>query len=799
MDGRGAFEDQMRRMMINNAMASSENLTPQSPTFTLGPDQTRQQTPRVLPPHLNAAPNGYPATAPPGHYPPSNVQGRQGYQQPQQTPYGSSANPSSSTHAHLAPHRQAQLRQQQHQPTPMDPNAFSRGSIPQQPRQLFDPQAHRGPTSTLLPDAHVRQSQYLENLVNTEIPNVEMSRSECDQKEAFRAKLEGIIHEVCATDPQRLPKVSLECFGSFKTGFATAGSDMDLVIVLQDGSPYTACFSLMEDDLPLVLEKRLLQLGFGARLLTRTRVPILKICQLPDDCLLDKLRQEREKWDVLPTEKKYPHLHQNDDDEAPAAVGTDAAAKDETEANKTGSGAEYSGDSALDSAQKTGKGAVDPGKKTSNSSSANALIESSTGRAQVANERTVTKTQGSQKDVSKEDGLSEQPEEPTEKHLLKTWTRERKAGPLDFPSDGVGIQCDINFFNPLGLHNTQLLRCYSLADWRVRPMVLFVKAWAKRRKINSSYSGTLSSYGYVLMVLHYLMNVAQPAVIPNLQLPWRPNQFCTPHGATRTEVDGWEVNFWRNENEIIQAVQTRQMSPNTEQLGSLLKGFFAYYSNQFGDPRFYWMQEVISLRSPGGILHKANKGWTKAVTEENEGKIVQHRYLFCIEDPFELSHNVARTVTHNGIIAIRDEFRRAARILKAVGMGLQPNDGELFAKMVEAEDFVQATAALKLDGAAGEGSASRTQNGKAVLLSAQQRGGMGAHPTTANQGAMHSNDQQRGVGRVRGPRGGRRGGPFNGAPRGNSGTVSKPLDVTDTASFPALGAGGAAAKPRQPT
>jgi len=100
------------------------------------------------------------------------------------------------------------------------------------------------------------------------------------------------------------------------------------------------------------------------------------------------------------------------------------------------------------------------------------------------------------------------------------------------------------------------------------------------------------------------------------------------------------------------------------------------------------MSSVLSLRSPGGLLTKADKGWVKAVTEEAEGKRVQHRYLFCVEDPFELSHNVARTVTHKGIVAIRDEFRRARRILIEVGRGALQNAvgrvGELMEELVEA-------------------------------------------------------------------------------------------------------------------
>ncbi|KAF2769584.1 PAP/OAS1 substrate-binding domain-containing protein, partial [Teratosphaeria nubilosa] len=475
-----------------------------------------------------------------------------------------------------------------------------------------------------------------------EISKIDMSQGESAEKEAFRATLQSAIHDLCAAD-DRLPTISLECFGSFKSGFATAGSDMDLVIVLQDGTPYTACFSLLEDDLPRALEKHLLNKGFGARLLTRTRVPIIKICEKPDNCLLDKLRAERYRWETLPNEKKYPHLHQNEHDEALAAEEADA----EPTPVDTGPAAESS-------LVQSGTNLDQPAQSGSTMAE-----RECTGKAAVA------ETPGS---VSTETVTNDTAQKPQQrKRDIRLFTRERKAGPLDFPKDGVGVQCDINFFNPLGLHNTQLLRCYSLCDPRVRPMVLFVKAWAKRRKINSSYSGTLSSYGYVLMVLHYLVNVAQPPVLPNLQMPWRPNPHCTPEGATRTEVDGHVVDFWRNENEIMQAAQNRQMSSNRESVGALLSDFFRYFSSQGGYPQFHWMQDVLSLRTPGGLLRKEEKGWVKAITEDGEGKKVQHRYLFCIEDPFETSHNVARTVTHQGIVAIRDEFRRAYRILRAVG------------------------------------------------------------------------------------------------------------------------------------
>ncbi|KAF1826514.1 uncharacterized protein K489DRAFT_407243 [Dissoconium aciculare CBS 342.82] len=536
----------------------------------------------------------------------------------------------------------------------VDPNTFQRGGQSQQPH-LYDPRVQQQHYQTSRLAVHEAQSRFLEHLAAAEVARVRMSPAELEEKERYLAVLSDVCREVCEADPENLPLISLESFGSIRSGFANAGSDMDLVIVVRDQTPSSACFSLHERGLPRSLERALLDLGYGARLLSRTRVPIIKVCQKPGENLLSKLRAERERWDLLDHDKKYPDTNQVD----AADVDVSQTLKIDGGAAEPGSSAASTEDGELDSERSVMKEAT--------------TINTLPTKSQETQEETPTSTTPQKK---------------------STWTRERQAGPLDFPKDGVGIQCDINFFNPLGLHNTQLLRCYSLCDARVQPMVLFVKLWAKRRRVNSSYSGTLSSYGYVLMVLHYLVNVAQPPVLPNLQHSWRPNANCTPHGANRVEVDNWTVDFWRNEDEILSAIAAGQMVSNNESLGSLLAGFFQYYSSLGGgggkSRPFHWTREVLSLRTRGGILTKDEKGWVKAATEESEGKRIQHRYLFAIEDPFELAHNVARTVTHNGIVAIRDEFRRAFRLLQAVGHG-EDVGAELLAPLTEAEEQASET------------------------------------------------------------------------------------------------------------
>ncbi|CAK7270861.1 hypothetical protein SEPCBS119000_004305 [Sporothrix epigloea] len=323
---------------------------------------------------------------------------------------------------------------------------------------------------------------------------------------------------------------------------------------------------------------------------------------------------------------------------------------------------------------------------------------------------------------------------------------------LEFPKTGAGVQCDINFSAHLALQNTALLRCYSHTDTRVRPLVLFVKLWAKRRGINTAYRGTLSSYGYVLMMLHYLVNIAQPFVCPNLQQLGRSAETqgagshsgsvgdaTAPSGMKEDEnnmLKGRDLRFWRDEEEIKSFAARGMITQNTDSIGHLLRGFFEYYAQSnfmstVPSKGFDWGRDVLSLRTPGGLRSKQEKGWTGARTvleaqnqaaeqaqaqpqppatptaarsavateasppiepavsqqpsltdtanktgaspvaappvKAAELKEVKHRYLFAIEDPFELEHNVARTVTHSGIVAIRDEFRRAWRIVKNMG------------------------------------------------------------------------------------------------------------------------------------
>ncbi|KAI5118625.1 hypothetical protein M0805_006993 [Coniferiporia weirii] len=218
------------------------------------------------------------------------------------------------------------------------------------------------------------------------------------------------------------------------------------------------------------------------------------------------------------------------------------------------------------------------------------------------------------------------------------------------PSPGLplGIACDIGFENRLALENTRLLLCYSMVDpTRVRTLVLFLKVWSKRRKINSPYQGTLSSYGYVLLVIYFLVHVKNPPVLPNLQ------QIPPLRQIPPEEYHMGDRNIWFFDD--IELLRQRWNSSNTESVAELLIEFFRYYARDFS-----YNTGVASIRA--GLLKKDAKGWQNDT--DPRYKDARERNRLCIEDPFEVDYNVARCVTKDGLYLIRGEFMRASRILQ---------------------------------------------------------------------------------------------------------------------------------------
>eukprot|EP00516_Mucochytrium_quahogii_P002462 CAMPEP_0203765666 /NCGR_PEP_ID=MMETSP0098-20131031/18536_1 /ASSEMBLY_ACC=CAM_ASM_000208 /TAXON_ID=96639 /ORGANISM=" , Strain NY0313808BC1" /LENGTH=1101 /DNA_ID=CAMNT_0050661939 /DNA_START=625 /DNA_END=3927 /DNA_ORIENTATION=- len=233
------------------------------------------------------------------------------------------------------------------------------------------------------------------------------------------------------------------------------------------------------------------------------------------------------------------------------------------------------------------------------------------------------------------------------------------------------IECDICVDNRLAIRNTLLLRTYSMIDPRVRQMVYLVKVWSKKRDINNPAQRTLSSYGYILLILHFLQHLEVPILPPLQALPasWDGSPQTSNHEASEGETgplvlvqsqDGKQHNTYfygdpqsqtfagKKNQQVVKNLLENFARRNKNSLGELLIKFF--WNLAFG---FDWRRYVIGIRDYQLVTKE-----TKAT--EDSWKLHQR---IAIEDPFETGYDVAHVVRDREFKLMRKEFVRAYAIL----------------------------------------------------------------------------------------------------------------------------------------
>ena len=195
-------------------------------------------------------------------------------------------------------------------------------------------------------------------------------------------------------------------------------------------------------------------------------------------------------------------------------------------------------------------------------------------------------------------------------------------------------ECDVGINNLLALENSGLIRAYMACDARARQLTYVIKHWAKQRKINDPFRGTLSSYAYVLMTIHFLQQLSPP-VLPCLQS-------YAKAGRPVKLVSGYDCHFFP---------AVGWTSHSRASLAQLFSGWLFYYAHAFG-----YTDDVISVRV-GGVLAKRSKEKEWA----SSGK--KDRHLLSIEDPFEVSHDVGRVCDATALYEIRGECIRGIRMI----------------------------------------------------------------------------------------------------------------------------------------
>ncbi|XP_060525946.1 poly(A) RNA polymerase gld-2 homolog A-like isoform X2 [Cylas formicarius] len=189
---------------------------------------------------------------------------------------------------------------------------------------------------------------------------------------------------------------------------------------------------------------------------------------------------------------------------------------------------------------------------------------------------------------------------------------------LKFRDESTGFEIDLNCNNSVGIHNTHLLYCYARLDWRIRPLVVVIKLWAKANGINDAKNLTVSSYSWTLMMIHYLQCGVSPPVLPCLHT-LHPELFG---GAAKNRIP--------HVHEDLNTFSEFR-SQNDSCLADLLIGFFKYYST------FDFARYAISVRAGTRLPVDDCKNNRAPKNDPHQWKYMG------IEEPFDFS-NTARSV-----------------------------------------------------------------------------------------------------------------------------------------------------------
>ncbi|XP_033124193.1 speckle targeted PIP5K1A-regulated poly(A) polymerase-like [Anneissia japonica] len=198
-----------------------------------------------------------------------------------------------------------------------------------------------------------------------------------------------------------------------------------------------------------------------------------------------------------------------------------------------------------------------------------------------------------------------------------------------------GLMCDISINNRLALRNTELVSFYGKLHPVVRPLVFTIRQWAKVKQIagNVGAGPKLTNYALTLLIITYLQ-MEEVKVLPSV------DELEAANENGEQIIDGWNCSF-SLDVDVLKSV------PKKQSIENLLIGFYKFYA------MVDFSSNVICPRKgqivPVHIFQKEASGLT------NEFKFGSLN----VQDPLELSHNVAGNVNEKTTKRLSGEIKVA--------------------------------------------------------------------------------------------------------------------------------------------
>ncbi|XP_017006425.2 poly(A) RNA polymerase, mitochondrial [Drosophila takahashii] len=209
----------------------------------------------------------------------------------------------------------------------------------------------------------------------------------------------------------------------------------------------------------------------------------------------------------------------------------------------------------------------------------------------------------------------------------------------------TGLNIDINMSNPNSTYNSQFVRDLMFRDERLRELCLFLKIWAKKLKLVGH--GCMTSYCLITLII---VNLQAHRLLPSVK---QLQSLCPP-----VNISG--VNY-------AYSLELTPPIPSHLTTQELIKNFFVYYSTVNFEKSVLspflgsCLDKQTTLGTPGGFpeYEEQLRLMHDAVGEPPEA--FQLERAMCVQDPFELQHNVAKSVSASNLCYLRQCLVLAAQ------------------------------------------------------------------------------------------------------------------------------------------
>ncbi|XP_012284839.1 speckle targeted PIP5K1A-regulated poly(A) polymerase [Orussus abietinus] len=218
---------------------------------------------------------------------------------------------------------------------------------------------------------------------------------------------------------------------------------------------------------------------------------------------------------------------------------------------------------------------------------------------------------------------------------------------IKFTHIPTSMSVDVSFKNGICVYNSHLIKSYLFSDDRLRPLMIIIKCWAKM--FNLIGPQKISCYAMTMLAIFYLQ---QPEVniLPTVaQL----QETCTPH-----IIEGWQVA-------IDQKRLNSHKCTNKSSIPELLQGFFTFYGS-------FDFESSVACPFNGEIQTKENfndqdklpDSFMRYKQRVDQSIKLQHQKPMCVQDPFELSHNITGNAPPYVVLLFQKQCSLSAEVCR---------------------------------------------------------------------------------------------------------------------------------------